>query len=131
MPRFPGEFFSPSAPCPSSSASFTLSSLPPPPPNLFLFFILYGTQPVFRPWSPLYFSSNLLSSLLLFSSSVSTVLIQTASSHLHLGFSRVLFPLKHFSITALGYKSHPSLLCGQPTVSYYYCSTLFFVSRYL
>lgn len=51
---------------------------------------------------PISSSSNLLSSLLLFSSSVSMALIQTASSHLHLGFPMVLFPLKHSSITALG-----------------------------
>lgn len=51
---------------------------------------------------PISSSSKLLSSLLLFSSSVSMALIQTASSHLHLGFPMVLFPLKHSSITALG-----------------------------
>jgi len=87
-------------------------------------------SPFFRPWSPLSSSSNLLSSLLLFSSCVHDM-IQTASSHLHLGFCVVLFPLKHSSITALEIKHHPSLLYGQPTVSYYYCSTLFCVSRYL
>jgi hypothetical protein len=58
-------------------------------------------SPFFRPWSPLSSSSNLLSSLLLFSSCVH-YMIQSASSHLHLGFCMVLFPLKHSSITALG-----------------------------
>jgi len=108
MPRFPGEFYSPSAPPPSSSISFTSSSPPLPPPTLFLFFILYGAQPVFRPWSLLSSFSTLLSSLLIFSSSVSMALIQTKSSHLHLGFPMVFFPLKLSSITALGMRViHP------------------------
>lgn len=110
-----GNFIScPSAPPPSSSASFTLSS-PPPSLSLFLFFILYSSQPVFRSWLTLSSTSNLLCSLLLFSNFVSMAMIKTASSHIPLGFPMVIFPLKHSSITALG-KWESSIL----TVTHYF-----------
>ena len=50
------------------------------------------------------------------SCSKSTASLQTAFSHLQLGFPTGLLPPKHNSITLYGYEDHPTSLCDKPIV---------------